>query len=148
MRTSKSQQIVAYVRHFIICVAILVFLPAISGCSKEKHSNKPIATALSTNAAVVEAVAAGNFLRELQMQNLLPGISNTDHGKVNSMDVDFTKPEYYPISRTFFILKEGDKSGSTYCYTVTRKDKMYEWQLTKAWRIDSKSNILQQWPVD
>lgn len=121
-----------------------------NGCSKSDGNFVSDATAsalLSTNEVAAETLSAGNFMGELQISDRLPGVSKDDHGEMTSTKINFSATEHYPISRTFFIIKNGDQSKSKYYYQFTRISKASEWQLEKAWRTDSEGKTIEEFTI-
>jgi hypothetical protein len=135
--------------HWSLALAIIAVVA--TGCRKtvDKEVERRVVDVISTNSVVAETVAAGHFLKELQMQGRLPGISRDDHGEMKSGSMDFSELEAvkYPVSRTFYIIKEGDESKSRYYYEFYRQSNVYEWRLTKAWKTDSEGKLLEELEV-
>jgi len=133
-----------------LALAIISCL-VVSACRKRVLNDveRRFADAAMTNSVLAETVAAGHFLKELQMQGRLPGLSRDDHGSAESENVQFTESEVakYPVTRTFYIIKEGDQSKSRYYYKFYRESNVYEWRLTKAWKTDSDGQLIEELEV-
>lgn len=161
-RRSASEGIARRFELFLTMqIPVLLLISALAilcaGCSRNSDSSdkneshiqgdKRALAVFATNTAAGEIISAGNFLRDLQMQGRLPGISKDDHGDVKAKEVTLSDPEQYPISRTFHVEKKGDNSNSRFCYTFVRATKMSGWQLEKAWRENSEGQTVEEWPV-
>ena len=129
-----------------LALASIVFVA--TGCRKtvDKDVERRAVEVISTNSVITESISAGHFLKELQIQGRLPGISKHDHGDAKSESMEFSDSELakYPVSRTFYIIKEGDESKSRYYYKFYRQSNVYEWRLTKAWKTDSEGKLIEE----
>jgi len=147
--------------HRIVLILQFGIVILTGGCTKERDAgnllakqprgeeNDPKAVAIfSTNIVAGEIISAGNFLRDLQLLGRLPGFTKGEHGNATAKEVTLSEPEQYPISRTFFATKVGDKSNSMYWYTFVRATKLSGWQLKKAWRTDAQGKEVEEFPVN
>ena len=111
------------------------------------HDKSQAVSLASKDWATTETIAAGELLYELHKLGRLPGDSKDDHGKVNSEDVPLStsKEMYYPILRSFYVVKNGDPA--TYRYTVIRSSKGATWRLQRAWKTDAQGQTVMEWKV-
>lgn len=128
--------------------------PAANAFSADVSTNRSV-SALTNSAFIAEyfavANSAVNSFVDLKNQGRLPGISKGRHGKGASDDL-FTSDSWlsqkirYPVSLTFHIVFTGDTL--TNCYTMVLPSKDSSWRLQKAWRTDSKGQVIKEWPVE
>jgi len=123
---------------------ILVTSAIVTGCSSFKQRLK---SSLEKNPVVIETMSAGEFLRQLNKQSLLPGSDKDMIGELNSEKEKYPLPNevVYPFSRTFQATYKGQVFTNN--YTVIRESGDSPWRLKRAWQTDSSGLIVEEWPV-
>jgi hypothetical protein len=143
----RLKWVLAFLLSALLACIVVACLFQTGGCTRK---NTRVTDFFSTNAPAAEMISAGNYLRELQMQNRLPGVSNRDHGQIRAEEITLTKSNVneitYPIQRTFIVVKDGDRSH--YHYRLVRSSKDVEWKLDRAWRTDSAGRVIEELPVE
>jgi hypothetical protein len=96
------------------------------------------------SAARLAVESAMKCLRQLRNQNLLPGVSKSDEGKLTNYNFNHNDSPYLD-SVTFDGQKKGD--SFFYHYTVARTAKHDSWKLQKAWRTDAQGRVVEEYSV-
>ena len=93
---------------------------------------------------------ATDYVLDLMVQGRLPGYSNPN-GDASGILLDQerlksdSKYETYPVTETCRVTVNGDPT--VYHYTLFRASKTSNWQLQRAWQIDSQGHILHEFGV-
>lgn len=105
---------------------------------------------IATNELYDEIEQASFVMHEMQKQDLLPGVTNGEHGTISSDDYrlmesnELVKVEY-PLTQTFRLLKNGETSTNNYAFE--RLSKNSRWVLRRAWKTDSNGVVIIEWPI-
>lgn len=87
-----------------------------------------------------DALAAVNYLKDLQAKGQMPGWSKDERGTLKAATMGTAGN-----SATIEVLKNG--TSSTYHYEVTRASPDAPWKLQKAWRTEQGEHSVEQYPV-
>lgn len=104
---------------------------------------------------------AVEFLMKVRQEGKLPGFSKADHGNLtfrspgarSTADLQaiaakmLTQTTQYPCSLTFEASKNGDRTHSTFHYTILKSSSVHEWQLKRAWRTDPSGKTVETFPT-
>ena len=103
-------------------------------------------------------VEALDFLGKLSREGELPGFPKSEHATLEMLihnvvqdshgawQFSRTNDDRYPAARTFKASKNND-GHFDYYYTVIKRFKTDGWQLQRAWRIDPKGQVVEEFSV-
>jgi hypothetical protein len=147
--------------NYLIAAGFSLVLLICASCKKANASDPPtnanaanaikvIPKSVLTNAAYIQTAEAGEVLKQLHSQGLLPGVAKDEHGRLSSDTIPMTMTNgatviKYPETQTFHFVKTG---GNTIInYTMVRVSKDSAWQLQRAWQTDPQSHATKELPV-
>ncbi len=119
----------------------LMLTMLLAACS----SDSPRLAAALKNPAAIEALEAKDFLTKLHASDQLPGFYSNDRGQMTSGSVQLAEKVIYPFSVTYHFVRQGDTVTNS--YTAVHLSKDSPWKLQKAWKVDSKGQIIEEWPI-
>jgi hypothetical protein len=109
-----------------------------------------LARSAITNEVLLETERAALALQQIYAQGQLPGVAESDHGKMGFDTIDLVVSNNptiisYPALRKFYLVKDGETF--TNHYILGKESKDAEWKLQRAWETDSNGQVIQEWPI-
>jgi hypothetical protein len=132
MRSTVTIMVLATV---ILVAARFGYLSLFPSAPKKSGSAKIISETRT------ETMSGKDFLFQLRQEGSLPGVTTNDHGNATA----YSRLLSYPYSMTMGFVKTGETATNN--YTIMKFTKDSAWQLKRAWRTDSKGQVIEEWPV-